>query len=88
MLDAQGGKRNVDLSPMFVFNFFASRCQDRLHWAICLDPESSNFRSWLQKYPAILSHCTPINFPVSSCFSVQIFLTLLIITKFTIGMAK
>ncbi|KAF4521008.1 hypothetical protein B566_EDAN002504 [Ephemera danica] len=63
MLDAQGGKRNVDLSPMFVFNFFASRCQDRLHWAICLDPESPNFHSWLRKYPALLSHSTPINFP-------------------------
>jgi hypothetical protein len=68
MLDAQGGKRTIDLSALYVLAFFAARCQDKLHWVVCLDPTDHRFRTWLQNYPALLSHCTPMWFPVSKIY--------------------
>ncbi|XP_059478390.1 dynein axonemal heavy chain 3-like [Neocloeon triangulifer] len=62
MLDAQGGQRTVDLVPLQVFEFFACRCRKRLHWMICLDPSDKRFRTRLQRYPALLTQCTPVWF--------------------------
>ncbi|CAB3376481.1 Hypothetical predicted protein [Cloeon dipterum] len=63
MLDAQGGQRTVDLVPLQVFEFFASRCRKRLHWMLCLDPADKRFRTRLQRYPALQTQCTPLWFP-------------------------
>jgi dynein heavy chain, axonemal len=45
-----------------VYEYFASRCRRKLHWLLCLDADDALFRTRLQRYPALLTQCTPIWF--------------------------
>ncbi|KAE8738437.1 hypothetical protein FOCC_FOCC016088 [Frankliniella occidentalis] len=37
-LAAQGGNRNMDVSPLQVFAFFINRCKQKLHMMLCFSP--------------------------------------------------
>ncbi|XP_030765059.1 dynein heavy chain 12, axonemal [Sitophilus oryzae] len=57
-LAAQGGNRNLEISPLEVFFFFTKRCKERLHIILCFSPVGSTFRKRLRLYPSLINCCT------------------------------
>ncbi|KAF7282405.1 hypothetical protein GWI33_002719 [Rhynchophorus ferrugineus] len=57
-LAAQGGNRNLEISPLEVFFFFTKRCKERLHIILCFSPVGSTFRNRLRLYPSLINCCT------------------------------
>ncbi|XP_077287714.1 dynein heavy chain at 62B [Arctopsyche grandis] len=57
-LDAQGGNRNLDISPLQVMEFFRARCKTKLHVCLCLSPIGDSFRNRLRLYPSLVNCCT------------------------------
>ncbi|CAB3257078.1 unnamed protein product [Arctia plantaginis] len=57
-LAAQGGNRNLDISPLQIFSFFVGRCKAKLHIVLCFSPIGSAFRTRLRLYPALVNCCT------------------------------
>lgn len=56
-LAAQGGNRNLDISPLAVFSFFINRCKQKLHVMLCFSPIGSSFRNRLRLYPSFVNCC-------------------------------
>lgn len=57
-LAAQGGNRNLDISPLAVFSFFINRVKEKLHIVLSFSPIGSAFRTRLRLYPSIVNCCT------------------------------
>ncbi|XP_072386040.1 dynein axonemal heavy chain 7 isoform X2 [Diabrotica undecimpunctata] len=57
-LAAQGGNRNLEISPLEVFFFFTKRCKEKLHVVMCLSPVGSAFRNRLRLFPSLINCCT------------------------------
>lgn len=57
-LSAQGGNRNIDISPLEVFSYFVNRCRQNLHIILCFSPIGSSLRNRLRLYPSLLNCCT------------------------------
>ncbi|XP_034826235.1 dynein axonemal heavy chain 7 [Maniola hyperantus] len=57
-LAAQGGNRNLDISPLQILSFFVGRCKAKLHCVLCFSPIGSSFRTRLRLYPALVNCCT------------------------------
>lgn len=57
-LAAQGGNRNIDVSPSEVFSFFVNRCKQKLHIILCFSPIGGSLRTRLSLYPCLLNCCT------------------------------
>lgn len=57
-LAAQGGNRNLDISPLAVLSFFINRCKERLHIVLSFSPIGSSFRSRLRLFPSLVNCCT------------------------------
>lgn len=57
-LDAQGGNRNIDVSPAQVFSFFVNRSKQKLHIILCFSPIGNTLRNRLIRYPSLLNCCT------------------------------
>uniref|UniRef100_A0A1B0CUL2 Dyneins heavy chain n=2 Tax=Lutzomyia longipalpis TaxID=7200 RepID=A0A1B0CUL2_LUTLO len=57
-LDAQGGNRNIDISPLQVFSFFVNRCRQRLHIVLCFSPIGDSLRTRVRLYPSLVNCCT------------------------------
>ncbi|EDS37651.1 ciliary dynein heavy chain 11 [Culex quinquefasciatus] len=57
-LAAQGGNRNLDISPLEVFQFFVNRCKQKLHIVICFSPIGSALRTRIRLYPSLVNCCT------------------------------
>lgn len=57
-LAAQGGNRNIDISPLQVFSFFVNRCKQKLHIVLCLSPIGDALRTRVRLYPSLVNCCT------------------------------
>ncbi|XP_038211341.1 dynein heavy chain 12, axonemal [Zerene cesonia] len=57
-LAAQGGNRNLDISPLQILSFFVGRCKAKLHVVLCFSPIGSSFRTRLRLYPSLVNCCT------------------------------
>ncbi|KAB0795153.1 hypothetical protein PPYR_11992 [Photinus pyralis] len=57
-LEAQGGNRNIDISPLAVFSFFIKRTREKLHLVLCFSPIGSTFRLRLRLFPSLINCCT------------------------------
>ncbi|XP_055378973.1 dynein axonemal heavy chain 12 [Condylostylus longicornis] len=57
-LAAQGGNRNLDVSPLQVFSYFVNRCHQKLHIMLCLSPIGSSLRTRIRLYPSLVNCCT------------------------------
>lgn len=57
-LAAQGGNRNLDISPLQILSFFIGRCKTKLHIVLCFSPIGSSFRIRLRLYPSLVNCCT------------------------------
>ncbi|KAL4712586.1 hypothetical protein ACJJTC_007181 [Scirpophaga incertulas] len=57
-LAAQGGNRNLDISPLQILAFFIGRCKAKLHIVLCFSPIGSAFRTRLRLYPSLVNCCT------------------------------
>lgn len=57
-LAAQGGNRNIDVSPAEVFSFFVNRCKQKLHIILCFSPIGGMLRNRFRLHPSLLSCCT------------------------------
>ncbi|XP_075981520.1 dynein heavy chain at 62B [Anticarsia gemmatalis] len=57
-LAAQGGNRNLDISPLQILAFFIGRCKAKLHVVLCFSPIGSSFRTRLRLYPSLVNCCT------------------------------
>lgn len=57
-LAAQGGNRNLDISPLQILAFFVARCKAKLHIVLCFSPIGSSFRIRLRLYPSLVNCCT------------------------------
>lgn len=57
-LAAQGGNRNIDVSPAEVFSFFVNRCRQNLHIVICSSPIGNTLRTQIRLFPSLTNSCT------------------------------
>lgn len=57
-LAAQGGNRNLDISPLAVFSFFINRVKEKLHIVLSFSPIGTAFRTRLRLYPSLVNCCT------------------------------
>ncbi|XP_049547176.1 dynein axonemal heavy chain 12 [Anopheles darlingi] len=57
-LAAQGGNRNLDISPLEVFQYFVNRCKQKLHIVICFSPIGGALRTRIRLYPSLVNCCT------------------------------
>lgn len=57
-LAAQGGNRNIDISPIQVFSYFINRCKNKLHIILCFSPIGNQFRTRIRLYPSLINCCT------------------------------
>ncbi|XP_041984652.1 dynein axonemal heavy chain 12 [Aricia agestis] len=57
-LAAQGGNRNLDISPLQILAFYVARCKMKLHIILCFSPIGSSFRTRLRLYPSLVNCCT------------------------------
>ncbi|CAG5048847.1 unnamed protein product [Parnassius apollo] len=57
-LAAQGGNRNLDISPLQILAFFIARCKIKLHIVLCFSPIGSAFKTRLRLYPSLVNCCT------------------------------
>lgn len=57
-LDAQGGDKKIDISPLAVYSFFTKRTREKLHIMLCFSPIGSKFRNRLRLYPSLINCCT------------------------------
>ncbi|XP_063619962.1 dynein axonemal heavy chain 12-like [Cydia splendana] len=57
-LAAQGGNRNLDISPLKIMAFFVARCKTKLHCVLCFSPIGNAFRTRLRHYPSLVNCCT------------------------------
>lgn len=55
---AQCGNKNVDVSSQKVYDFFISRCREKLHLILCFSPMGETFREKVHLYPSLLKHCS------------------------------
>lgn len=56
-LVAQGGNRNIDISPGKVYNFFINRCRQKLHMVLCFSLIGDTFRNKIRLYSSLLNCC-------------------------------
>ncbi|XP_017137652.1 dynein heavy chain 12, axonemal [Drosophila miranda] len=57
-LAAQGGNRNIDVSPLQVFSFFVNRCKQKLHIVLSFSPIGDALRTRVRLYPSLVNCCT------------------------------
>ncbi|KAK9875370.1 hypothetical protein WA026_007765 [Henosepilachna vigintioctopunctata] len=57
-LAAQGGNRNLDISPLTIFFYFTRRCREKLHIILCFSPVGTTFRNRLRLFPSLINCCT------------------------------
>ncbi|XP_055844482.1 dynein axonemal heavy chain 12 [Episyrphus balteatus] len=57
-LAAQGGNRNIDISPLQVFSYFVNRCRQKLHIILCFSPIGDSLRTRIRLYPSLVNCCT------------------------------
>lgn len=57
-LAAQGGNRNIDVSPAEVFSFFVNRCRQNVHIILCFSPIGNALRSQIRLFPSLTNCCT------------------------------
>lgn len=57
-LAAQGGNRNIDVSPLQVFSFFVNRCKQKLHIILSFSPIGDALRTRVRLYPSLVNCCT------------------------------
>ena len=55
---AQQFGKDVDLSPLEMFNFFVQRCKENLHIIIAFSPIGDAFRERLRQFPSLINCCT------------------------------
>lgn len=59
-LAAQGGNRNIDISPLQVFSYFVNRCKQKLHIVLCFSSIGSSLRNKIRMYPSLVNCCTVV----------------------------
>lgn len=59
-LAAQGGNRNIDISPLQVFSFFVNRCKQKLHIVLCFSSIGPSLRNKIRMYPSLVNCCTVV----------------------------
>lgn len=57
-LAAQGGNRNVDISPSDVFDFFVDRCKRNVHIILGFSPIGGFLRKQIHLFPSIVNCCS------------------------------
>ncbi|TNN39931.1 Dynein heavy chain 12, axonemal [Liparis tanakae] len=55
---AQGGDKNLELSPLTLFAFFVARCRENLHIVLAFSPVGNAFRNRLRQFPSLVNCCT------------------------------
>ncbi|XP_034028529.1 dynein heavy chain 12, axonemal [Thalassophryne amazonica] len=55
---AQGGDKNLELSPLALFAFFVARCRENLHIVVAFSPIGDAFRNRLRQFPSLVNCCT------------------------------
>ncbi|TWW56799.1 Dynein heavy chain 7, axonemal [Takifugu flavidus] len=55
---AQGGNKNLELSPLALFAFFVTRCRENLHIVVAFSPIGDAFRNRLRQFPSLINCCT------------------------------
>lgn len=56
-LAAQGGNRNIDVSPAEVFAFFVNKCRQNLHLILCFSPIGTSLRTRIRLFPSLINRC-------------------------------
>lgn len=64
---AQGGNKNLELSPLALFAFFVTRCRENLHIVVAFSPIGDAFRNRLRQFPSLINCCTIDWFQVGVC---------------------
>lgn len=63
---AQADNKDMEFTPLSLFNFFVNRCRENLHVILAMSPIGDAFRNRLRKFPSLINCCTIDWFQVSS----------------------
>ena len=55
---AQADNKDMEFTPLSLFNFFVSRCRENLHVILAMSPIGDAFRNRLRKFPSLINCCT------------------------------
>lgn len=55
---AQAQNRDVEHTPLSLFNFFVNRCRENLHMILAFSPIGDAFRNRMRKFPSLINCCT------------------------------
>ena len=76
---ALADNKDMEFTPLSLFNFFVSRCRENLHVILAMSPIGDAFRNRLRKFPSLINCCTIDWFQVMSalhcillCFNIFI----------------
>ena len=57
LAQAQGDK-DVEHTPLSLFNFFVNRCRENMHLILAFSPIGDAFRNRMRKFPSLINCCT------------------------------
>lgn len=63
---AQADNKDMEFTPLSLFNFFVNRCRENLHVILAMSPIGDAFRNRLRKFPSLINCCTIDWFQVRS----------------------
>ena len=55
---AQAQHKDVEHTPLSLFNFFVNRCRENLHIILAFSPIGDAFRNRMRKFPSLINCCT------------------------------
>ena len=55
---AQAQNKDVEHTPLSLFNFFVNRCRENLHLILAFSPIGDAFRNRMRKFPSLINCCT------------------------------
>lgn len=73
MAQAQADDKNMEFSPLALFNFFVNCCKEKLHVMLCMSPIGDAFRNRLRQFPSLINCCTIDWFQVRIALVFEIF---------------
>ena len=55
---AQAQNKDIEHTPLSLFNFFVNRCRENLHLILAFSPIGDTFRNRMRKFPSLINCCT------------------------------
>jgi len=55
---AQADSKDAEFTPLSLFNYFVTRCREKLHIILAFSPIGDTFRNRMRMFPSLINCCT------------------------------